>query len=120
MALDRSRTHSSDGNEPQEPAERKAAASVYTALMTQTCLDLIGAEGPVVVEGPFALNQLYLEALHTLSRRDVYASEATTGTAIGAALLTGISPFLKDICRAPAYAEQWRKSAEKRSTSRKG
>lgn len=113
-------------NEPQEPAERKAAASVYTALMTQTCLDLIGAEGPVVVEGPFALNQLYLEALHTLSKRDVYASEATTGTAIGAALLTGISlevPMTRidgQIDGLAAYAEQWRKSAQKRSTSREG
>lgn len=109
-------------NEPQEPAERKAAASLYTALMTQTCLDLIGAEGPVVVEGPFALNQLYLEALHSLSRRDVYASEATTGTAIGAALLTGISlevPMTRidgQIDGLAAYAEHWLKSAEEGST----
>jgi sugar (pentulose or hexulose) kinase len=59
-------------------------------MMTQTCLDLIASEGPIVVEGPFAANRLYLEALHTLMKRPVYASEATTGTAIGAALLSGI------------------------------
>ncbi|MDO6966624.1 FGGY-family carbohydrate kinase [Rhizobium alvei] len=77
-------------NEPRSTAERRAAASLYEALMTKTCLDLIGAEGPIVVEGPFAANILYLRALHSLTGRPVHASEATTGTAIGAALLTGI------------------------------
>lgn len=76
--------------EPHLAAERRASASLYEAMMTQTCLDLIASEGPIVVEGPFAANRLYLEALHTLMRRPVYASEATTGTAIGAALLSGI------------------------------
>lgn len=42
------------------------------------------------VTGPFAANRIYLEALHTLTGRAVYASEASTGTALGAALLTGI------------------------------
>lgn len=76
--------------EPHLAAERRASASLYEAMMTQTCLDLIASEGPIVVEGPFAANRLYLEALHTLMKRPVYASEATTGTAIGAALLSGI------------------------------
>lgn len=76
--------------EPHLAAERRASASLYEAMMTQTCLDLIASEGPIVVEGPFAANRLYLEALQTLMKRPVYASEATTGTAIGAALLSGI------------------------------
>lgn len=76
--------------EPHLAAERRASASLYEAMMTQTCLDLIASEGPIVVEGPFAANRLYLEALHTLMKRPVYASGATTGTAIGAALLSGI------------------------------
>ncbi|MFN3506744.1 MAG: FGGY-family carbohydrate kinase [Allorhizobium sp.] len=76
--------------EPRLASERKAAASLYEALMTQVCLELIQAEGPIVVEGPFAANRIYLEALHTLTGRAVYASEASTGTALGAALLTGI------------------------------
>ena len=33
-----------------------AAASFYAALMVAECLDLIGAEGPVIVEGPFGGN----------------------------------------------------------------
>jgi sugar (pentulose or hexulose) kinase len=76
--------------EPTSPAETRVAASLYEALMTMTCLDLIASDGPIVVEGPFAANPIYLAALHTLSDRPVHASEATTGTAIGAALLTGI------------------------------
>jgi sugar (pentulose or hexulose) kinase len=108
-------------NEPEGPAERRAAASLYEALMTQTCLDLVKAEGPVVVEGPFALNQLYLEALHSLTRRPVYASEATTGTAIGAALLTGIRlhvPMTRvngEIDGLIGYAEEWRRKAARPS-----
>ena len=56
----------------------------------------------------------------------MYASEATTGTAIGAALLTGIGlevPMNRidgQIEGLAAYAEQWRKSAEEGSTFRKG
>lgn len=76
--------------EPASPAERRVAASLYEALMTMTCLDLLASAGPIVVEGPFAANPVYLAALHTLANRPVHASEATTGTAIGAALLTGI------------------------------
>ena len=76
--------------EPGSPTERRVAASLYQALMTMTCLDLIASSGPIVVEGPFASNPIYLAALHTLSGRPLFASEATTGTAIGAALLTGI------------------------------
>ncbi|MDH4441596.1 MAG: FGGY-family carbohydrate kinase [Rhizobium sp.] len=76
--------------EPTSPAERRVAASLYEALMTMTCLELIEAAGPIVVEGPLASNPLYLAALYTLAGRPLYTSEATTGTAIGAALLTGI------------------------------
>ena len=39
--------------EPEGPGERFAAVSFYLAMMTATCLGMIGAEGPVVVEGPF-------------------------------------------------------------------
>ncbi len=99
--------------EPHLAAERRASASLYEAMMTQTCLDLIVSEGPIVVEGPFAANRLYLEALHTLMKRPVYASEATTGTAIGAALLSGIRldvPMQRITHRIEGleeYAEEW-------------
>ena len=42
---------------------RFAAISFYLALMTATCLDLIGADGPTTVEGPFARNRLFVGML---------------------------------------------------------
>lgn len=105
-------------SEPANPAERRVAASLYEALMTVTCLDLIGADGPLIVEGPFAANSLYLEALHSLTDRPVFASEATTGTAIGAALLTGLKikvpmhPVTGTIEKLEAYAVLWRARAD--------
>jgi len=111
-------SHSRWQQETRMTAERRAAASLYEALMTKTCLDLIEAAGPIIVEGPFAANGLYLKALHTLTGRPVYASEATTGTAIGAALLTGIGlqvPMRKIGETLPGlanYAEDWKKAAD--------
>jgi len=66
---------------------RFAAISFYLALMTATCLELIGADGPTTVEGPFARNRLFVGMLAASTGRAVVASEATTGTSIGAALL---------------------------------
>jgi sugar (pentulose or hexulose) kinase len=99
--------------EPGSPAERRVAASLYEALMTMTCLDLLASAGPIIVEGPFAANPVYLAALHTLANRPVHASEATTGTAIGAALLTGIRVDvpMHEVCEMidglQNYAETW-------------
>ncbi|WP_114942914.1 FGGY-family carbohydrate kinase [Microvirga calopogonii] len=63
------------------------AASLYTALMTQACLDLAHAAGPIIVEGPFARNALYTEALGSATGRQVLAVSSSTGTSVGAALL---------------------------------
>ncbi|HEY0121882.1 MAG TPA: FGGY-family carbohydrate kinase [Rhizobium sp.] len=80
------------GEASASPAERLAAASLYLALMTQACLGLIGAKGPIFVEGPFALNRAYLAALSALTASDVVALPGSTGTSQGAALLAGIRP----------------------------
>ncbi|QRM30921.1 FGGY-family carbohydrate kinase [Microvirga sp. VF16] len=63
------------------------AASLYAALMTKACLDLTRAAGPVIVEGPFARNALYTEALSKATGRPVIAVSSSTGTSVGAALL---------------------------------
>ncbi|TIX86492.1 FGGY-family carbohydrate kinase [Rhizobium sp. P44RR-XXIV] len=73
-------------------AERLAAVNLYLALMTEACLGLIGAKGPIFVEGPFALNRPYLVVLSALMNTDVIALAGSTGTSQGAALLTGIRP----------------------------
>jgi len=71
---------------------RYAALCLYLALMSQTCLDLVVADGPVIVEGPFALNETYLVLLAALTGRTIVAVPGSTGTSQGAALLTGITP----------------------------
>lgn len=69
--------------------EYYAVVSFYLALVTNVCLDLCGADGPIIVEGPFAQNQLYLDMLESASGRRVIRSESSaTGTSIGAAMLT--------------------------------
>lgn len=68
-------------------AERTAAASLATALTTSVCLELVGAEGPIIVEGPFGRNGVYCDALAELSGRSVEAKTGLSGTSAGAALL---------------------------------
>ena len=69
--------------------ERTAAASFYAALMGAECLALIGAKGPVHVEGPFGGNSAFARMLATATGRAVIASGQGAGTGLGAALLAG-------------------------------
>jgi sugar (pentulose or hexulose) kinase len=72
--------------------ERVVAISFYLAMMTATCLELIGANGATVVEGPFALNAQYCDMLRAATGRPVLPQAAqATGTSIGAAMLAGAS-----------------------------
>ncbi|ARO27385.1 carbohydrate kinase [Rhizobium sp. S9] len=95
--------------------ERHAAACLYLALMTDACLGLIGAKGPIIVEGPFALNETYLTLLAALADREVVALPGSTGTSQGAALLTGIRPVSgaethvppAEIAGLAAYRDRW-------------
>ncbi|GAB1583368.1 FGGY-family carbohydrate kinase [Phyllobacterium phragmitis] len=98
------------------PSTRYAAASLYAALMTDVSLGLVGADGPVIIEGPFARNRIYTAALAHLTGREVLALPGSTGTSLGAAMLAGLKPTTnmpepKDLVLpetfAP-YAEKWR------------
>lgn len=103
------------------PSERAAAASLYAALVTETCLALTGADGPVVVEGPFAQNGAFLAALAQRVPRPVIARPDATGTTEGAALLAEGPDAKPDLNDAPpvaplgvdlaAYAAEWRERA---------
>ncbi|MDX8482645.1 FGGY-family carbohydrate kinase [Mesorhizobium sp. VK24D] len=73
--------------EASSPGQRFATVSFYLALMTATCLELIGGDGPTTVEGPFAQNRLFIRMLAAATGRPVIASQTSTGTSIGAALL---------------------------------
>ncbi|ASY61695.1 Rhamnulokinase RhaK in alpha-proteobacteria [Sinorhizobium sojae CCBAU 05684] len=105
-----------------DPAERLAIVSFHLALMTATCLDLIGAKGEIVVEGPFAANAAYLRMLSAATGRPVSANRlSTTGTSLGAASLvagarvrTGAEAF--DEAIPPAYGEyasRWTRATAK-------
>ena len=67
--------------------QRAVAVSYYLALMTSVCLEQIGAQGPTVVEGPFAANRAYCEMLEAATRRPVVRAKSGTGTSVGASLL---------------------------------
>lgn len=68
--------------------ERYVAVSFYLALMTAECLSLIGADGPIIVEGPFARNPLYLDMLEQAALHPCEpAGHSLTGTSVGAACL---------------------------------
>lgn len=83
----------------EEPAVgtglRTAVLSLYLAMMTETCLRLSGAKGPIIVEGPFARNETFLTMLGAATGCDVLRSSSATGTSIGAALLFGSSDALE-------------------------
>ncbi|TPJ36239.1 FGGY-family carbohydrate kinase [Mesorhizobium sp. B2-8-3] len=89
--------------------QRFAAISFYLALMTVTCLELIGGDGPTTVEGPFAQNPLFIRMLAAATRRPVIASETSTGTSIGAALLAsdGATVTSKGERTAPPIERAW-------------
>ncbi|KXF76347.1 carbohydrate kinase [Paramesorhizobium deserti] len=98
------------------PPKRHAAASLYAALMTDVSLGLVGANGPIIVEGPFAKNKIYIATLSGLIGREVLALPGSTGTSLGAAMLAGMQPGASepesnDLALpetfAP-YAETWR------------
>lgn len=97
---------------------RFVAVSFYLALMTAECLSLAGADGDIVVEGPFATNKLFVEMLDAATGRPVTAMTDTQGTtSIGAALLASMKPgVMPGMMQAPmehrarmvAYAAKWR------------
>jgi sugar (pentulose or hexulose) kinase len=69
------------------PVERAAVATLYTALLTDYCLDLLGAGGPVMVDGRFSKNRVWLGILAALrTTQNVLASE-DEGSSRGAAAL---------------------------------
>ncbi|HET9069159.1 MAG TPA: FGGY-family carbohydrate kinase [Amaricoccus sp.] len=106
--------------------ERAVVVAWYLALMTGVCLDLIGAEGPVVVEGPLAANAAFAEMLGAIVPGGLApAAPTTTGTSAGAALLAlppGSGPRPEPAAagrlRAPrlaAYAARWRAEVDRAS-----
>lgn len=77
-----------DNTDSLTPGQRFAAMSLYLGMMTEQCLQLVGADGPTIVEGPFATNTAYLDMLANATQRPVYRNcTSATGTTSGAAWL---------------------------------
>jgi Sugar (pentulose and hexulose) kinases len=105
-------------SEPTEPRVRFAAVSFYLAMMAATCLDLAGARGDVVVEGPFGSNDCFVRMLASATGRPVRVPRGSTGTSVGAAMLCGMKP-VGDLLASEAvhhaeaalaaYAARWRR-----------
>lgn len=99
------------------------AVSLYLGMMTSVSLELIGADGPVVVEGPLAANATFLETLAAVTARPVMTGgSGVTGTSAGTALLAlgreaRITSHSKAAALSPdpritAYAAEWRRISE--------
>jgi sugar (pentulose or hexulose) kinase len=90
--------------EPGNAGQRQVAVSHYLALMTETCLRLVGATGPTIVEGPLARNPDYCEMLAALRPSGVETAQSATGTSAGAALLLSeeaTAPVTRSVVPAP-------------------
>ncbi len=107
-------------NEPRGDAERHVAASLYAAMMTASCLSLVGHATTTIVEGPFGSNRIYTQALAAITGSDVLVTDSNSpsGTALGAALLAirhapRQSYHTVDALRGVSdYYSKWRKIVE--------
>ena len=109
-------------DEALSATERTAAADLYLALVTRTCLELAGTGERIVVEGPLARNPIYCGLVAALAGVPVSPSPDATGTAMGAAMLAdpelattsgglhpAITPFGPDGLE--CYARRWARLA---------
>jgi L-fuculokinase len=113
------------GPQSADEPQRATLAALYTALVTNRCLDLLGSREGIVVEGPFAENVIYrrvLAALRPDQRRSI--ATAAGGSALGASLLyrwkesahhipLALEPVpAEPIAGLDDYAARWREMAE--------
>lgn len=75
------------GGVPDDPRKHHALVLLYLALMADRCLDLIGASGPLTIEGPFARNRAFAQLLSGLRGQKVNCADGQAGTTAGAHIL---------------------------------
>lgn len=77
-----------EGPPPIDAGERFALATLYCVMMTDYCLDALGAHGPVTVEGSFTANPWFGTLLASLRpQQPLSYSDDTSGTTCGGWLL---------------------------------
>ncbi|OAP36930.1 carbohydrate kinase [Sinorhizobium glycinis] len=78
------------GRSAETPMERKALAILYCALLTIECLEALGDDSLVVLDGSFLRDPLYAQLVAAvLPDRQVRVNLDAYGVAAGAALLAG-------------------------------
>jgi sugar (pentulose or hexulose) kinase len=113
------------GAQPGSGRARAALASLYLALLTSACLDLLRSRSEVIIDGAFADDPLFPALLAALRPgQRVAVSNERHGAALGAALLWGwpqrtapapldlrpvVAPRLAGLA---AYERRWRAAAE--------
>jgi len=102
---------------PDDPIDRRVAASLYLALMADTSLDLIGSRERLIVEGRFAEDAVFVRALAALRPdQTVYVADMSDNVPLGAlylfnpdarpaSALKAVEPLPIDLAR---YAQTWR------------
>jgi hypothetical protein len=104
-----------------------ALATIYSALMIDYQLDMLGAKGDIFIEGAFLKNPLLCAVLNQLrDNNNVILSKDSTGTVQGAGYLSDWGNVQCEIECEPSsttelsnlsgYKKQWREYAESRST----
>jgi sugar (pentulose or hexulose) kinase len=111
-----------EGPAPRDAGERFALATLYCVLMTDYCLDALGARGPVTVEGSFTANPWFGPLLAGLRPQQALSySDDASGTTCGGWLLRyrDATPPGASVAKAPralagleAYRAKWRAALE--------
>ena len=99
-------------------ADLACLGTLYCALMTDVCLNLIHAKGDLIIEGSLVANEYFPQILAQLRpEQDVLVSNDSSGTLIGTSMLTGKIEANKDalkplesfnkIPNLIAYRDEW-------------
>ena len=107
-----------DGPAPVDAGERFALATLYCVLMTDYCLDALGARGTITVEGSFTSNPWFGKLLAGLRPQQAlaYSDDASGTTCVGWLLrYRDAAPAGAQVAQAPhalegllAYRALWR------------
>lgn len=107
---------------PTDHAERRAAVSLYAAMVADAALDLIGARERILVEGRFAEAEVFVRALAALRPDDaIFWSNAHNDVSYGAlrlldptfrpaAALDRVAPLAGSL---DAYRREWRRDVDR-------
>ena len=112
-----------EGPAPADATERATLAALYTALVTNTCLDLLDSKEGIIVEGHFAKNDVFCRALAGLRPgQTLRIVTSPGGSALGASLLfqweeskplIALTPVAASpIAGLQDYAAQWQRRAD--------